>query len=746
MKHFITVLLCTLSLSLWSQEQLNGTIVDQTNSPIFGASIFWKNTTIGTTSEANGTFKIPLHENGVLIISYVGYEERKLPISKTKSLKTIILKPDNILGEVLLKTKKRNTTRSVSGTANTITMSSGELLKAACCNIAEAFETNPAIDVNFADAITGTKQIKMLGLTSPYILIAEENIPSVRGASQAYGLSFTPGTWVESIQVTKGAGSVVNGYESISGQINTELIKPLNDIPFFVNLYGSTDARFEANVHVNHKVSDKWSTSLFLHGNLRQNKNDMNHDNFLDSPIGDQTNVMNRWQYTNLEKGVVSFLTLRYMKDNKQMGEVDFDKKTNKLKPTIWGSEINTEKVDLSAKVGYVFPDMPFQNMGLQVSYNYHKQDSYFGLNPYNIQHNSLYTNLIFGSIISNTMNNFSTGVSFTMDNYNEYVAFSLNQNFDRMDNSVGGFFEYTYNNTENLSFIAGLRVDYHNRMGVFMTPRFHLKYSPWSTGTFRLSAGRGKRLSNIFAENQSFFASNRQFIIHNAQGDIYGLDPEIAWNYGLSFSQNFNVFSKQGNITVDFYRTDFENQIIVDIDQNSHEVNFYNLDGKSFANSLQIDLNYNLAHNLNLRGAYKYYDIQTDYQSGRKERPLQSKHRLFANLEYETQTTEKGGSWKFDATYNWIGKQRLPNTSQNAVENQLKQYTNPFSTVNAQITKVFSDRFEIYIGGENMTNYTQDRIILGADQPFGTDFDSSIVYAPIFGQMYYAGLRYKIK
>ena len=746
MKHFITVVLCIISLSLWAQEPLHGTIVDENNSPILGASIYWENTTIGTTSEANGTFKIPFQESGTLVVSYVGYEEKKLSTSDSKALKKITLKPDNVLGEVLLTTKKRNSTRSISGTANTINMNSGELLKAACCNIAEAFETNPAIDVNFADAITGTKQIKMLGLTSPYILIAEENIPSVRGASQAYGLSFTPGTWVESIQVTKGAGSVVNGFESISGQINTELIKPLDDIPLFVNLYGSTDARFEANVHVNHKVSNKWSTSLFLHGNFRQNKNDMNHDNFLDSPIGEQVNVMNRWQYTNLEKGVISFLTLRYMKDNKQMGEVDFDKKKDKLKPTLWGSEINTEKVDLSTKLGYVFPDMPFQNMGLQVSYNYHKQDSYFGVNPYNIQHNSLYTNFIFSSIISNTLNNFSTGASFTMDNYNEYIAFSLNQNFDRRDNSVGGFFEYSYNNTENLSFIAGLRVDYHNRMGVFMTPRFHLKYSPWSTGTLRLSAGRGKRLANIFAENQSFFASNRQFIIHNAQGDIYGLDPEIAWNYGLSFSQDFNVLNRQGNITVDFYRTDFQNQIVVDIDQNSHEVNFYNLEGKSFANSLQIDLNYNLAYKLNLRGAYKYYDIQTDYQTGTKERPLQSKHRLFANLEYETQTTEKGGSWKFDATYNWIGKQRLPNTSNNALENQLQSYTNPFSTVNAQITKVFSDRFEIYVGGENMTNYKQDRIILGAEQPFGSDFDSSIVYAPIFGQMYYAGLRFKIK
>lgn len=746
MKHFITVVMCIASINLWAQEQLNGTIVDENNSPVFGASIFWEDTTIGTTSEANGTFKIPSHENGTLVISYVGYEEKKLTNPSLHTLKKITLKSDNLLGEVLLTTKQRNSTRSISGTANTVTMNKGELLKAACCNIAEAFETNPAIDVNFADAITGTKQIRMLGLTSPYILIAEENIPSVRGASQAYGLSFTPGTWVESIQVTKGAGSVVNGYESISGQINTELIKPLDDIPLFVNLYGSTDARFEANVHLNHKVSDKWSTSLFLHGNLRQNKNDMNHDNFLDSPIGEQINVMNRWQYTDLEKGVVSFLTLRYMKDNKQMGEVDFDKKIDKLKPTLWGSEINTEKVDLSAKAGYVFPDMPFQNIGLQVSYNYHKQDSYFGLNPYTIQHNSLYTNLIFSSIISNTFNNFSTGASFTLDNYDEFVAFSLDQNFDRMDNSVGGFFEYTYNNTENLSFIAGLRLDYHNRMGVFMTPRFHLKYSPWSTGTLRLSAGRGKRLANIFAENQSFFASNRQFIIHNVQGDIYGLDPEIAWNYGLSFSQDFRLFNRQGSLTADFYRTDFENQIVIDIDQNSHEVNFYNLDGKSFANSFQLDLNYNLAYNLNLRGAYKYYDIQIDYESGRKERPLQSKHRLFANLEYETQTTEKGGSWKFDATYNWIGKQRLPSTHNNAIENQLRPYANPFSTVNAQITKVFSDRFEVYIGGENMTNYKQDRIILGAEQPFGTDFDSSIVYAPIFGQMYYAGLRFKIK
>lgn len=353
------------------------------------------------------------------------------------------------------------------------TMSGKELLKAACCNLAESFETNPSIDVNFSDAVTGNKQIKMLGLTSPYILIAEENIPNVRGASQAYGLSFTPGTWVESIQVTKGAGTVVNGFESISGQINTELIKPYNDVPLFVNVYGSTDARFEGNVHLNKKLNDKWSSTLFLHGNTRVAKNDMNHDGFLDNPLGHQINVMNRWQYQNLEKGWVGFLSARYLTDQKQSGQLDFDKHRDKLTTNYWGSEINTNRVDLSSKIGYVFPEMPFQSMGLQTAFSYHKQDSYFGLNQYNIEQQSFYSNYIFSSIINNTKNKFSTGASFTYDRFKEFVALPTDTNYDRIDNSVGTFFEYTYDNLKNFNMIAGLRADYHNRMGFFFNSSF---------------------------------------------------------------------------------------------------------------------------------------------------------------------------------------------------------------------------------------------------------------------------------
>jgi outer membrane receptor for ferrienterochelin and colicin len=647
------------------------------------------------------------------------------------------------LEEVKIVTKRKGLQKSFTVTGNTTLVTSKELLKAACCNLAESFETNPSIDVNFSDALTGTKQIKMLGLTSPYLLIAEENIPSVRGASQAYGLSFTPGTWVESIQITKGAGSVVNGYESISGQINTELIKPINDISFFLNAYGSTDSRFELNTHFNAHLSDKWSSSLFLHGNTRTAKMDKNEDGFLDNPLAKQINILNRYQYYDAEKGWVSFINFRYMNDKKQMGQINFNPDKDRGTTNYWGSEINTERLDITTKLGYVFKDLPYQSIGFQNAFTTHNQQSYFGLSQYNIKQNSYYSNLIFNSIITNTMNKFAAGLNFTVDNYQELVT---TQNWSRTDNSIGAFFEYTYDNSDNFSLILGGRIDNHNRLGTFVTPRLHLRYNPWDKAVVRFSAGRGKRSANIFAENQSLFASSRVFSILDTNGKIYGLNPEIAWNYGTSFTQSFMLFGKSADVTLDWYRTDFQNQVVVDLMQSPQQALFYNLKGKSFANSFQIEFNYEMVKNIRLRSAYKMYDVQTDYLSGTFQKPLQAKNRFFGNLEYQTAPRNNSQHWKFDFTYNWIGEQQLPNTQPNPNTDRLPEFSKAYSLMNTQITRVFSPVFEVYVGGENIGNYVQSKAILGAANPLGSTFDSSIVYAPVFGQMYYAGLRFKIK
>lgn len=742
-KQFIGYVFLLVSFISFSQEKVTGKIIYDNNQPLPGANIYWQNTEIGVISDEEGKFSIPFTgEHTVLVISYVGFKTVILTILKPKTI-TQKMEFDSSLGEVTVTNVRKSLQKSYRVTSNMQTMTGKELLKAACCNLSESFETNPSIDVNFSDAVSGSKQIKMLGLTSPYILMTEENIPAIRGASQAYGLSFIPGTWVESIQITKGAGSVVNGYESISGQINYELLKPADDIPFFLNAYGSTDSRFELNTHFNTKINDKWATSLFLHGNTRVSKNDMNGDGFLDNPLGKQINAINRWQYSDSEKGWVSFINLRYMKDDKQTGQVDFEPDRDKGTTNFWGSEISTEKLDASAKLGYVFPDTPWKSIGFQNAFNYHNQESYFGLDQYNIKQNSFYSNLIYNSIISDTRHKFATGLNFTYDNYNEFVNVN---DFSRIDSSLGAFFEYTFDDSDKWSYVLGGRVDSHNRLGVFFTPRAHVRFKPYEKTTFRASAGRGKRSANIFAENQQLFASSRQFQILDTEGKIYGLDAEIAWNYGFSFMQGFKVFGKEAEFTFDFYRTDFQNQAVVDVDNSPQQVLFYNLKGQSFANSLQVDLNYQLMTHFSIRTAYKYYDVQTEYTIGLVERPLQAKHRFFANLAYETHVKEKGQQWKFDFTYNWLGEQRLPQTQSNPEEYRLDAFANPFSTINAQVTKTFSKTFEIYIGGENMSNYQQPNPIVGSDDPFGPYFDSSMVYGPVFGAMYYAGLRFKIQ
>ncbi len=706
-----------------------------------GATVYWQDSPIGTMTREDGSFSLPFSEEyNKLIISFVGFRSDTLTLDRPQEIHHV-LRASNALNEVVVLKKRDAVQKTLFSTQNTVTINSAELLKAACCNLSESFETNPAIDVNFNDALTGTKQIQMLGLTSPNILITQENLPMVRGASQAYGLTFTPGSWVESIQITKGAGSVVNGYESISGQINTELQKPMTDFPLFVNGYGSLDGRYELNTHFNAKLSDKWAAGLYLHGNRRDAEMDENKDGFLDSPLGEQINLMNRWQYQDAQKGWVSFLNLRYLKDEKLLGQLGFNPDTDRFTTNVWGSEIDTERFDGSLKLGYVFPEMPYQSLGFQTSYSRHVQGSYFGAGTYDIDHRSLYANLLFNSILGNTMHKFTTGLSFAHDGYDEQVN---GETYDREDRSAAAFFEYNYNNLEKLSLTAGIRFDTHNRLGNFFTPRIHTRYTPWENASLRASFGLGRRAANIFAENQRMFASSRDIQLVDEGGSIYGLDAEKATNFGLGFIQKFNFFGRPGDVSLDFYRTNFQNQIVVDWEDPT-SVRFSNLDGKSYANSFQLEFHQEVLPRLELRTAYKHYDVKTDYQNGLLQKPLQAKNRFFANLGYQTAPKENGSQWRFDYTFNLLGEQRLPSTASNPQEERLGDHAEGYSLMNAQLTKVFSNAFEIYVGGENLTNFRQYDAILGADDPFGPYFDTTLVYAPVFGRMLYMGFRYKI-
>ena len=745
-KYTVITTFLLFSMLTFSQSEVTGTVTFENNQPLPGANVFWQGTETGTVTDSQGKFNLQLsEESSVLVVSYVGFTTQTRIITTLGDFR-FMMEFDSTLDEVTLNKVRSSLQRNRLTTANVQTMTAKELTKAACCNLSESFETNPSIDVNFSDAVSGTRQIRMLGLTSPYIAMTEENILVMRGGSQYAGLSFIPGTWVHSIQITKGAGSVINGYESISGQINYEFLRPQEEPRLFINAFAGMGGRYELNTHYNTSLNEHWATGLFVHGNFRNEKNDMNKDGFLDNPLMRQINLMNIWKYGICGKtGISAEFKWRFFADEKQSGEVDFDPSTPISINPLWGSEINTRQFLASAKVGYVFPEREYQSIGFQNQFSDYRQDGYYGNRDYFISHQSWYSNLLFASIINNTLHKFTTGASFQWDQFEELYEV---QDFSRIDVGVGAFFEYSYNNDDDLSYTLGGRADYHNRIGVFLTPRAHIRYQPAEQTTMRASVGRGKRLANVFMENQNLFASNRAFVLPTLpQGDngFYNLNPEIAWNYGVSFIQKFKIFGKDADVGLDLYRTDFQNQVVVDLDASAQQVQLYNLNGQSFANSLQLDFNVNPTTHLEWRNSYKFYDVRTTNSIGLEQRVLQPRHRFFTNLAYETQLYDSDKQWKFDATYNWLGRQRMPVSTGNPTEFQWNSMAPSFFTINVQLTRVFSKNFEIYVGGENMNNYRQPNAIIATTDPLGDFFDSSMIYGPIFGAMYYAGLRWKI-
>lgn len=614
---------------------------------------------------------------------------------------------------------------------------SKELLKAACCNLSESFETNATVDVSFSNAVTGTKQLKMLGLDQKYTSLTKELLPEIRGLASAYGLNFIPGRWIESIQLTKGGSTVTNGYESITGQINTELIKNSKTPETSLNLFADFNGRAEANVTHVAAINDKWSQTFLLHGNGTFGDTDMNDDNFLDRPKGTQINAAYLLNYNDLERsGFGSHFGINFIKDERTAGQIGFDKKLPQSEQSLYGVGIDISRFQVWNKTGYVFKGKPYQSLGWMNQYVYHQQDSFFGLRNYSGQQHTYYSNLIFESILGNTNHKYKAGASFLYDGYEENY---LVDSFKRNEIVPGIFAEYTLTGLK-YTLVAGARADFHNLAGTQFTPRLNFKYDFTPQTIFRLSAGRGFRTANVFAESQQYFASNRNIQILQNGGDIYGLRPEIAWNYGVSLQQEFKIFGKKSTIVADFFRTDFQDQVLVDLERSPQQLTFYNLDGKSFANSFQTQWDFTPFKNFDVRLAYKYYDVQADYLDGRREVPFMAKHRGFVNLAYATNKNKNEGFWSFDTTLNWVGKQRLPNTSTNPTEFQLPMYSESYAVLNAQISRNFNKKLRAYLGGENLTSYHQKNAIMDFRNPFGNYFDGGMVYAPIMKANFYVG------
>lgn len=620
----------------------------------------------------------------------------------------------------------------------TFNIDSKELLKAACCNLSESFETNATVDVSYANAVTGTKQIKMLGLDQKYTLITKELLPEIRGLASAYGMNFIPGRWIQGIQLTKGGSTVTNGYESISGQINTELFKTHDKNKTALNIFADTHSRIEANVVHADTLNAKWSHSVLAHANATLERIDKNDDQFMDQPIGKQINATYLLNYNDLDySGLGTHFGFNILEDQRTAGQMNFVEDYDKLQSTNYGVGIDIARFQAWNKTGYIFKGKPYQSLGWMNQYTYHEQKSFFGTTPYNGIQRTIYSNLIFESIFGNTNHKYKTGASFLHDQFDEQYQ---NDTYHRKETVPGFFFEYTYTGNK-FTAVLGARTDFHNLAGTQFTPRVNIKYDISPKTTLRASAGRGFRTANIFAEAQPYLASNRKVEILGSNGEIYGLDPEIAWNYGLSLHQEFRIFGRKSNVIADYFVTDFENQILPDLDQSTHKILFYNMDGKSYARAFQVQWDFEPIRRLEARLAYKNYQTQGDYLSGPKSLAFTPEHRGFMNLAYSTFIKANGSQWSFDTTLQYVGEQRIPDTSGNPVAFQVATKGVAYFLLNAQIARQFNKTLRLYVGAENITGYTQKDPIIDVSNPFGNYFDGGMVWAPIMPGGIYAGL-----
>lgn len=640
-------------------------------------------------------------------------------------------------------TVKSSATRRLGGALNGMVMGRQELFKAACCNLGESFVNNPSVDVNYSDAATGAKQIKLLGLAGTYVQMLTENMPNYRGAAIPYSLGYVPGPWMNSIQVSKGCASVKNGYESITGQINVNFLQPEDEKKTEINLFGDTDSRVEANVTSNFHINKKLSTEILAHYEDQFKKHDENDDGFIDKAAVRQGHLQNRWAYLGdkyiFHGGIAALIEKRNggqmyghhsNTDNKMY---PLDEKPQEY-PSRFKINIDTQRYEAYMKHAYVIDKENGTNVALMTSASLHKLEAIYGMKDYDINEKNVYASLMYETNFTK-MHNLSLGLSLNHDyidqDYKDHRGVGSWVSIMDKETVPGAYAQYTFDWNHKITAMAGFRIDHSSLYGTFCTPRFNVKYSPADFFTLRLSAGKAYRTVHAYAENNYLLASGRKFIVDP-------LRQEEAWNYGATTAWNIKISGRLLKLNVEYFYTHFNNQAVIDYDSNPKEISIGNLNGKSYSHTFQIDANYEIVERLQVTAAYRLNDVKTTYGGHLLEKPLQSKYKALLALSYKTPLE----LWQFDATMQLNGGGRMPKpyeTSDGTMSwhNRFHAY----EQLSVQVTRWFR-HFSVYVGGENLTGFKQKHPIVNADKPWSSEFEPTMVWGPVLGRMFYAGIR----
>ena len=788
MKKIIFAIFLATMPCMWANAHAWGTVLDDKGYPLVGANVYWAGTTVGVATDLDGRFQLePVKSTNLLVTSFMGFHNDTTEVTEHSEL-TIVLVSDLVLEEVNIVERKMAVLRSRVSPLSVETLTGEALCMAACCNLSESFETSASVDVAYSDAATGAKQIRLLGLSGTYVQMLTENTPNIRGLAQSFGMEYIPGPWMEAIQVSKGTSSVLNGYEAIAGQINVEYLKPQTQDPISLNAMISTETHAEVNASGGWDLNDKVSTGVLFHAQNMSLELDHNHDGFLDMPKNTNVNLLNRWYIKDGD--YTGQVLVRGIYDRRIGGQT---KEAIAVAPTPYHIDLHTWRVDGFMKNGYVFDQATGMSIGIIAAASYHNQQNTYGPRHWNAAQTNAYLNAIFQTSFDDSAtdlwddhsHNLSTGLSINFDGYNEelYLSDAINApyNLNRRELTPGIFAEYTYTYKDKVTLLAGIREDYSTRYGFFTTPRMNLRYAPFEWWTLRGSIGLGYRTPNAIADNAAYLPSNRIYQyyapLHNATPYYTTLDnaqlaQEHSMNTRLSTVFYIPIGKRELQLSGEYYYTKFLNGVIADMDRNLHGITLYNMHdvegAQYFSHNWQVEANMEILRGWTMTAAFRYTDVQqTTFNTAVNEwqlrdKPLQNKFKGIITTSYQTPLK----TWQFDLTAQFNGEGRMPDGF--VVPEGSQQYTirngyiyhKWYPQLLGQITKFFRT-WSIYLGAENMTNFTQDNPIVGERleakgmrhggestgfvNPYSSNYDASMIWAPIHGWKLYLGFRWAL-
>ena len=720
----IVNLICLLLVQfpLFSQT-LSGII--QSNSPIPFASISIKGQSIGTASNADGFFEINDIKEGSyeFIFSAIGFKKLKknIIIQSGKNSVDITLEPSSYdIDQVVVTGTMKETFLSASPVKVDV-VTQKFLKKIATANVMEVIENVNGVQKQINCGVCGTNDIHINGMEGPYTLVLINGMPIMSSLSTVYGLNGIPTSLIKQIEIIKGPSSTLYGTEAVAGVINI-LTKDPSDVST-IEIESFITSHLEKNIDFAYAPKMK-KVDVLLSGNYFKMDNflDDNEDNFTDIPLSERLSLFNQWNFKRKSQKNLSLSAKYYQED--RSGFVEGWSDSLRGNESIYGESIYTDRIELAASY-----ELPMdEDVRIDASYNYHHQDSYYGDTKYEAYQSIYFANLIWNKqlghnhdLISGLTYRYQTFLDSTLANINErkFIPALFIQD------------EITF--SRKWTSLIGIRTDYHDEHGFIFSPRLNLKFKPKTYTTFRLNAGTGFRLVNLFTEDHAFLTGTREVLV------VEYLKPEESYNINLNANHIFSLGRSTGTIDVDAFYTYFTNKITPDYDVNPNQIIYANLNGFSVSRGLAFNIQQNFDFPLSVKAGGTILDVYSvDDNNIREDELFAPSFTGVFSLSYNWDIINTSIDWTAKVT----GPMSLPSFPYPFERAEESPW---FSQHHLQIKKVFSESLTAFMGVKNVFNYTQESPLVDWQNPFGDDFDTSYAYGPLQSRRFLFGLSVKL-